>query len=240
MKLLISLCARGGSKGIPGKNVKKLGGRPLIDYSISVAKAFSQLYECKIGLSTDSDEIRDVARKCGVFTTYNRPMHLSGDQAGKVETITDLLIYEEELEGCKFDYVLDLDLTSPLRTLSDLQKAFEVFHEDENSLTLFSVNAAARNPYFNMVEQKENGYFHLVKSKESLSLTRQSAPLVYDLNASFYLYRRSFFDQNLKGVITERSLIFPMPHICFDLDHTIDFEFMEFLIVNDKLDFELL
>jgi CMP-N-acetylneuraminic acid synthetase len=100
------------------------------------------------------------------------------------------------------------------------------------------VNNAARNPYFNMVEQQDDGYYNLVKDKGIIT-GRQSAPKVFDLNASFYFYRRDFFRTSFPSVFTDRSLVYVMPHICFDLDHLIDFVFLEFLLEKGKLDFEL-
>lgn len=90
-----------------------------------------------------------------------------------------------------------------------------------------------------MVEQKENGYYAQVKMPDNNVFTRQSAPQVYDLNASFYFYKRSFFDMGYKGAITDRSLVYKVPHICFDLDHPIDFEIISYLMSNNKLDFLL-
>ena len=90
-----------------------------------------------------------------------------------------------------------------------------------------------------MVEQKENGYFSQVKKLQGNVFTRQAAPKVYDLNASFYIYRRAFFYLGYKDAITDRSLIYNVPHICFDLDHPIDFEIISFLIEKNKLDFSL-
>jgi CMP-N-acetylneuraminic acid synthetase len=87
-----------------------------------------------------------------------------------------------------------------------------------------------------MVEQKENGYFEL--SKKGDFLTRQSANPVFELNASFYFYRREFFNNKIKKVVNERSLIHLMNHICFDLDHPIDFDFLNFLLENNKIDFK--
>ena len=239
MSVLIVICARGGSKGIPGKNIRALAGRPLIDYSIAVARKFAEQHKGVLALSTDSNEIKKVAASCGLLTTYLRPDSLATDTAGKVDTIRDLLLFEEKANKRTFDFVLDLDVTSPLRTLEDLAAAFDLFLKNDAALTLFSVNKAARNPYFNMVEKKDNGFFNLVKMPEGTSLTRQSAPAVYDLNASFYFYRRSFFDTDKKGVITDRSIIYELPHICFDLDHPVDFEFLEYLLLNRKLDFQL-
>lgn len=237
MNVLISICARGGSKGIPGKNIKLLNGRPLICYTIDVAIQFANACNGDIALSTDDRQIKAVAAKCGIVTNYNRPPHLATDIAGKIDVIKDLLHYQEEVMGKTYDYILDLDVTSPLRTISDLQTAFDLIKEDEQAMNLFSVNAAARNPYFNIVEKQENGYYGAVKKGNFL--TRQSAPKVYDMNASFYFYKRFFFENGYSSAVTDRSLIYEMPHICFDLDHSVDFEFLNYLISHNKLEFQL-
>ena len=237
MEILVTLCARGGSKGIPGKNIKFINGVPLLSLSIKHAKEFASIYSADISLSTDDLKIKDVASFYGIETNYTRPVELSGDEVGKIDTIIDLIKSEEKFRDKKYDYILDLDVTSPLRNINDLQIAFQKFGVNDSALNLFSVNLASRNPYFNMVELKENGYFGLIKKGEFL--TRQSAPKVYDLNASFYIYRREFFLQKEPKTISSKSLIYEMPHICFDLDHPIDFEFMEFLMLNKKLGFEL-
>jgi CMP-N,N'-diacetyllegionaminic acid synthase len=240
MSILITICARGGSKGIPGKNIRNLAGRPLIDYSIAIAKKFAENSGGFVALSTESEEIKTLAASCGLNFDYTRPGYLASDTAGKLETLKDLLFFEEKKNAQSFDYLLDLDVTSPLRTIKDLEDGFKIFLQQKEALTLFSVNKAARNPYFNMVEKKSNNFFNLIKTHDEFFLTRQSAPAVYDMNASFYFYRRKFFDMEKTGPITDRSLIYEMPHICFDLDHLIDFEFMEYLIQNNKLDFQLI
>jgi CMP-N-acetylneuraminic acid synthetase len=240
MNILITICARGGSKGIPGKNIKVINGKSLIAYSIDLTKKIESKFKAKVSLSTDDLAIKNVAEANGIFTDYIRPDHLATDGAGKIATIKDLLLYEESLINGKYDFVLDLDVTSPLRTLEDIEKALELMIERQEALNLFSVNHAARNPYFNMVEEKTNGFYSLVKTNPDGSvMTRQSSPKVYDLNASFYWYRRSFFDSGITTAITDKSLIYVMDHICFDLDHPVDFLFMEYLLQNDKLDFEL-
>jgi len=237
MSILVTICARGGSKGIPGKNIRPLNGKPLIAYSIDSAKKFASLHNGTLALSTDSDEIKSAAAAHGLPTDYTRPESLASDTAGKIGVLKDLLLHEEKKKGISYDYLLDLDVTSPLRNVDDLEAAFEIFAADKNALNLFSVNTAARNPYFNMVEQQPNGYYGLVK--RGTFLTRQSAPPVYELNASFYFYRRSFFEQDDLSTISSRSLVYVMPHTCFDLDHPIDFDFMEFLLKSGKLDFSL-
>ena len=237
MNILITICARGGSKGIPGKNIKMLNGKPLIGYTIDIAKRFQEKHgNVEIALSTDSEEIMQVAEQCDLHSDYKRPASLGGDTVGKIDAIKDIVLYTEKTKGVKYDYVLDMDVTSPLRTMQDLEEAFALMEADSNAINLFSVSEAGRSPYFNQVEQKENGYFNKVKDAGTV-LTRQSAPKVYDLNASFYIYRREFFDLGYKGAITDRSLIYLMNHTCFDLDHPIDFEIISFLLENDKLDF---
>tara|TARA_B110000027_G_scaffold133461_1_gene161996 strand:- start:12932 stop:13654 length:723 start_codon:yes stop_codon:yes gene_type:complete len=240
MKILVTICARGGSKGIPGKNIKPIAGKPLIEYTIAIASCLVDKLNAKIGLSTDDIAIKNAAEKVGVFTEYQRPVSLATDTAGKIDTIKDLLLYEESLIDEKYDYVLDLDVTSPLRSLEDLEDSFKILRNNIEALNLFSVNEAARNPYFNMVEENETGFYSIVKTNPNGSLmTRQSAPKVYDMNASFYWYKRNFFNLNINTAITKKSLIYKMNHICFDLDHPIDFLFMEYLLNNNKLDFQL-
>ena len=240
MEILITICARGGSKGIPAKNIKPIAGKPLIAYSIEQAKKLSKKINATITISTDDELIKKTAEKFGVITDYVRPDYLATDAVGKIETIEDILKYEESKANKRFDFVLDLDVTSPLRTIKDLEYAMQLMIDNSEAFNLFSVNKAARNPYFNMVEVNREGYYGLVKTNPNGTvISRQAAPEVYDLNASFYWYRRSFFELGSKSVFTNKSLIYVMDHMCFDLDHAVDFLFMEYLLQNDKLDFEL-
>ncbi len=239
MKGLVTICARGGSKGIPGKNIKLINGKPLINYSLAVAEELSKKYDLDVFLSTDSDEIKSVVKASAfskVNTEYVRPDFLANDTAGKLDAIVDVYQFAENANGVNYDFVIDLDVTSPLRTAEDLAASVELLFNNHEALNLFSVSPANRNPYFNMVEEKENGFYELCKNGQFL--TRQSAPRVFDLNASFYVFKRDFFRENHKTVITDRSLVYEVPHLCFDLDHTIDFEFMSFLLENKKLDFD--
>lgn len=241
MRILITICARGGSKGIPGKNIKELAGKPLIEYSFIVARQFQKKYEpAEIAVSTDSPEIAAVALQSGFELPYTRPEIFATDKAGKIAAIADVLNFYERIKQVRYDYILDLDVTSPLRNLTDLSEAFNLFIDNQEAYNLFSVSAANRNPYFNMVEKRDDGYYHLIKETGLDVLSRQSAPKVFDLNASFYFYRRKFFDLGINSALTEKSLIYEVPHLCFDLDHPIDFEFLSFLIENNKLDFNWL
>jgi len=232
---LVTICARGGSKGLPKKNILPLNKMPLIGYTIKLAKQFANEFKADIALSTDDNEILQVANNFGLDTKYIRPEILATDQTGKLDTIIDLINYEEKINNINYEFFLDLDVSSPLRNINDLRNAFSNFLHVSDSLNMFSVNRASKNPYFNMVEVNRAGFAELVKKGNYL--TRQSAPKVYDLNASFYLYRRSFFFPKIHSVINSKSMIFEIDHLCFDIDHPIDFEFMNFLLENNKLDF---
>ncbi|RYE58036.1 MAG: acylneuraminate cytidylyltransferase family protein, partial [Sphingobacteriales bacterium] len=122
MNILITICARGGSKGIPGKNIRKINGAPLIHYSISTAIKFKNSVpdDVDIALSTDSPEIKDVSRFAGLESDYIRPEHLSTDTAGKVDAIFDVRNFYEAHYKKTYDLILDLDVSSPLRNVDDL------------------------------------------------------------------------------------------------------------------------
>jgi CMP-N,N'-diacetyllegionaminic acid synthase len=239
MKILVTICARGGSKGIPGKNVRVLNGKHLIAYSIQVAQKFCKKYDACLTLSTDSTEIKDVAAKYGLVTEYTRPQDLATDRAGKIITIHDVLLFEEKQKKVSFDYILDLDVTSPLRNLNDLEEAFRMIRENPDALNIFSVSPPNRNPYFNMIEPKNDGYCKLVKDGLVIK-SRQQAPVVYDMNASFYFYRRRFFDEGWETAITNKSMYYLVPHTCFDLDNPIDFTLMELMLREKLLDFDMI
>jgi CMP-N,N'-diacetyllegionaminic acid synthase len=239
MNLLITICARGGSKGIPGKNIKPIAGKPLIAYSIKHAIEFAHIHNADITLSTDSVEILKVASEYNLTTKYIRPENLATDNTGKIAVLRDILNYEEIERSKKYDYVLDLDITSPLRTIEDLEAAFSMLKSNIHALNLYSVSPSHRNPYFNMVEYKDDQFIEISKKMPSDILSRQKAPIVYDVNASFYFYTKSFFKSNLNTATTHKTMIFVVPHICFDLDELIDFEFMTYLIENNKLNFNI-
>lgn len=237
MEILITICARGGSKGVPGKNVRPLMGRPLIHYTISAGKAFAETHGADIGLSTDDRAIADAAMEAGLPTDYMRPPRLATDAAGKIETIHHLLLHFEAAKGKRYDYILDLDVSSPLRTQSDLETGFRMLRDDPYALNLFSVSRAKKNPYYDIVERREDGYYST--SKKGGFLSRQTAPEVFEMNASFYFYRRRFFAEGFDSATTDASLVYVMPHACFDIDYPLDFDFLEFLVSNDRLPFKL-
>src|SRR5262245_50365053 len=136
MKILVTICARGGSKGIPGKNVKSINGKPLIFYTLQLAKQFKGFFSnTDIALSTDDGEIKRLVDSFGIDidTSYTRPEHLASDQAGKIDTIKDILYFSESKNQVKYDMILDLDVTSPLRNLSDLQNSLKMLSENPDA-----------------------------------------------------------------------------------------------------------
>ena len=240
--LLITICARGGSKGIPKKNIKLLDGKHLISYTIRHAYEIKKWFEkersffVKIELSTDTKEIKKVAELYGLKTNYLRPGYLANDTAGKLDVIKDLLIFSEN-HDVSYDYLLDLDVSAPMRTIEDLKKGFDILNSNINAKNLFSVSDASKNPYFNMVEKNKEGFYTLSKTSKNV-LSRQLAPKVFEMNASFYFYKRDFFNQKVIYLFNN-SLIYKMEHESFDLDHLIDFDFLDFLISNNKLTFSI-
>ena len=228
MNLLITVCGRGGSKGIPGKNIKEIGGKPLIAYTIEKALEVAPKLGADVELSTDSEEIRRVAAEWGLTTDYVRPDYLANDTCGKPEAIRDVMLYAEKKYGKRYDYVLDLDITSPLRTEEDILEMVKRIEECPDALTIFSVSPCGRNPYFAMVEEKKNGFYGVVC--DGVYKSRQAAPKVYDMNGSVYVYRREALDCENARAVTPRSLIYEMPHICFDLDEPEDFEYLKWRV----------
>lgn len=231
--ILITICARGGSKGIPGKNIKPVGGKPLLAYTAHAALEYARRHGADIVLSTDSDEIRRVSADAGVPTDYERPGFLANDTCGKPDAIKDALFYAEEHYGRKYSYVVDLDVTSPIRTVGDIEKCVEMLDANPDALTVFSVNPCARNPYFNQVEEGDDGFCHVVLGGRYT--TRQSAPKVYDMNASIYVYRREALDCESPRAVTSRSMVYVMDHICFDLDEPSDYDYLSFLIDTGRI-----
>ena len=240
--LLITICARGGSKGIPKKNIKLLAGKHLISYTIKHANKIKiwfekeQSFSARIELSTDNEEIKKIAELYGLKTNYFRPGFLANDTAGKIDTIKDILVYSENY-SLSFDYILDLDVSAPMRTIKDLKQAFSIINNSPNAKNLFSVSKAKKNPYFNMVEKNKAGFYGLSKVSK-IVLSRQLAPEVFEMNASFYSFKRDFFNQKELHLFNN-ALIYNMDHESFDLDHVIDFDFLEFLISQKKLTFSI-
>lgn len=231
MKILVTVCARGGSKGLPGKNIRPLFGKPLIAHTIELARAWNPA--ARIVVSTDSEEIAQAGRNAGAETPFMRPPELASDTAGKVPVLTHALRESERFFGERYDRILDLDPTSPIRELSDLDRALKCF-ESKRLDVCFSVVKARKNPYFNMVERSKDGAIGLVKPLTGAPTGftgRQAAPEVWDINASIYVYDRDFLLKEPQNLWVGRCEIFEMNAVsAFDIDQERDFVVVEALM----------
>lgn len=229
MKILVVIAARGGSKGVKYKNIRPLSGKPLIGYSIEQALRWGKARH--VVVSTDSHKIRDIARRYGAEAPFIRPKKLAGDNTPKLPVIRHALIESERLFNERYDIVVDLDATAPIRQLKDLDNCLSLFIKKKPT-TLFSVVKAHRNPYFNMVEKKSDGFIKLSKKLPHKVVRRQDAPEVYSMNASIYFYSRKFLIQhNHITPFSKRTAVYIMDDLsAFDIDREIDFRFIDFLI----------
>ena len=172
-KVLCTICARSGSKGVKNKNIKILNGKPLIAYTIKQAKQ-SKLFE-HIVVSTNSDDIANISKKYGAEVFFKRDEKLASNMAGKLEAIKDAFVRSEEYYGTKFDYLIDLDVTSPLRNVDDIKNSFAKFLQNNND-NLITAMPSRRSPYFNIVEVDKNGKVTLSKTINNSITRRQDAP----------------------------------------------------------------
>lgn len=234
--ILISVCARGGSKGIPGKNLKDLNGKPLIDYTLTFIEKLKESLEFDLYFSSDDQQIVNHLIKKGYNVPDIREKKLAKDHTPKIDVIRNALLNAENHFRKSYDYVIDLDVTSPLRNVKDIVEAFAQLKKDQNALNIFSVSRSRKNPYFNMIEKKEDGYFKKVISKDEIT-GRQQTPVVYELNASFYILTKAFLEGDYRKMVTDKSLIYEMPHLCFDIDEPIDFQLMEAVLKNNLFQF---
>jgi len=234
LNILCTICARGGSKGIPRKNIKKLNGKPLIYYTINQAIKWGKAN--KIIVSTEDEEIANISRKYGAEVPFLRPKELATDEAGKLDVIKHAVRYYEDL-GESFDIILDLDPTAPLRSLSDLDNAMNLFLKN-NPNNLYSVCEARKNPYFNMVELDNSFRSHICKKLDKDVLSRQTAPKVYEMNASIYIYEKNFLLQT-NTIHSDNTIVYIMPlERSIDIDSEIDFYFIEYLIKKGIVEIE--
>ncbi len=238
MNILVTVCARGGSKGIPGKNIKPVGGKPLLAYTVEMARKYAEKYGCEIVLSTDSEQIREVGRQYGLHCEYVRPDYLANDTCGKPDAIADAMLWAEQQYNKQYDYVLDLDVTSPIRTMADIETCVDRIVNAPDAKTIFSVNPCGRNPYFNMVQEQGDGYYGVVCGEGGRFKSRQVAPKVYDINGSIYVYRRDSLLCDNPRAVTDKTLIYVMDHVCFDLDEPSDYDYLAYLLDTGKLKIE--
>jgi len=229
MKILCTICARGGSKGVKNKNIKLLNNKPLIGYTIEQAKS-SKLFE-HIVISTDSEQIAEIAQEFGAEYFFKRDKELSNDKAGKLDVIRDAFIRSEKHFNTKFDYLIDLDATAPLRNIEDIINSFQQFIKDKND-NLITAMPSRRSPYFNLVEII-NGKVQLSKKLDKSIVRRQDSPKTYDMNASIYIWKKETI-LNQDTIFLDNTGLYIMPEErSIDIDTELDFKFVEFIMRNN-------
>lgn len=219
MTPLYIIPARGGSKGIPRKNIKELAGRPLIAYSIEAARLAGADDE-HILLSTDDAAIADCARRLGLAVQYMRPAHLATDTAGSREMMLHAMDWARS-QGIEFDCVVLLQPTSPLRTPDDVRCALSLYEANECDMVV-SVVEAASNPYYNCFEtDPSTGLLHVSKG-HGLYTRRQDAPPAWEYNGAVYVIRPASLEAMPLGAFPRR-IPYVMPRErSIDLDTPLD------------------
>jgi len=226
-KVLCTICARGGSKGVKNKNIKAINGKPLIGYTIEQAME-SGLFE-HVVISTDSDDIARISEDFGAEVFFRRSAEMASDTAGKLEVIKDAFVRSEAHFGEKFDYLMDLDATAPLRNVADIHASFEQFLSNDND-NLITAMPSRRSPYFNLVEVGKNGSVYLSKNIEGGIVRRQDAPKSYDMNASIYIWKRDVILSE-SSLFLKKTGLYVMPEErSIDIDNELDYKFVEFLM----------
>lgn len=227
MSRICTICARGGSKGVKNKNIRDLAGKPLIAHTLEQARA-SGLFDL-IAVSSDSPAILDMACNHGADLLVERPTKLATDTAAKLPVIRHCVEEAERISGKRFDVVVDLDATSPLRLVADIQGAVDMLEREKIS-NVITAAPARRSPYFNLVELGEDGVVRLSKPPEKPIVRRQDSPKCFDMNASIYVWQRAaLFDY--PTVFNADTQLFVMPEDrSTDIDNELDFEIVEFLM----------
>ncbi len=227
MKATAFIFARGGSKGLPGKNIRPLNGKPLIVWSIEHALAVKRID--RVIVSTDSDEIAELARQYGAEVPFMRPAELAGDNSPEWLAWRHALNYLRESTGALPEVMVSVPTTAPLRLPIDIENCLDEY-EKGNADMVITVTDAHRSPYFNMVKTNTDGSVGLVNPPQSTIARRQDAPVVYDMatvcyvaNPKFVMTHNSTFEGRVKAVHvpSERAI---------DIDTLLDFQIAECLL----------
>ena len=227
MKTFAFIFARGGSKGVPGKNIRSLGGKPLLAHSIEIAQNINEI--SRIFVSTDDQDIADVGIKYGA-EVINRPTEFAQDDSP--EWLAWLHAVEWlESKGELFDRFVSLPTTSPLRNKGDVIKCLNLL--DKQTDIVVTMTDTSRSPYFNMVS-KEDGYIKLLmESKEGYS-RRQDVPKVYDMTTVAYVTRPNFIKSNEKLFDGRVKAVLVPKERAIDIDDEVDFTVAEILTREER------
>jgi N-acylneuraminate cytidylyltransferase len=229
MKTVAFIFARGGSKGLPGKNLRTIGGKPMIAWSIEHALAVERIG--RVIVSTDSDEIAIIAKQYGAEVPFIRPAHLATDSSPEFLSWRHGLEYLKESVGSIPEIMVSLPATSPLRSVIDINNCLDKYEKTASDVVI-TMTDSHRSPYFNMVSQNSDGTYRLVNSSASTINRRQDAPVVYDMatvcyvvNSEFAMSHDSIFEGRVSGVHvpTNRAI---------DVDTLLDFQIAEMLLSN--------
>ena len=224
MKILVVIPARGGSKGIPRKNIKPFAGKPLIYYTIDTARAI--VPDEDICVSTDDDEIIQVVEDYGLKVPFKRPDKLATDTAGTYEVLLHALDFYEK-QGKYYDVVLLLQNTSPFRTAEHVKEALKLYCSDIDMVV--SVNQTKTNPYYNCFEEDSEGF--LKKTLDNTGfIRRQDAPITYEYNGAIYVINAEQMKKMSLGKFTRRVKYVMDDIHSVDLDNMIDWKFAEFVL----------
>lgn len=225
MKYLVIIPARGGSKGIPHKNIKQLDGKPLIHYTIDVARQVVK--EADICVSTDDPEIIKCVEDYGLKVPFVRPAELATDTAGTYEVLLHALDFYEK-QGRSYDAVLLLQNTSPFRTVENVKGALALYRSDIDMVV--SVKESASNPYYNCFEENEDGFLKKTLEADSKLVRRQDAPVTYEYNGAVYVMNVARLKEMHFGKFT-KIVKYVMDEIhSVDLDTILDWKYAEFVI----------
>lgn len=227
MNVIATICARGGSVGVPRKNIKELNGKPLICYSIEQAKQCDFINE--VYVSTDDEAIATIAQQAGALVPFMRPKTLADDKTSKLDVIQHL-VEQIETNHQKIDVIIDLDVTSPLREVNDIRNCFRLLTPDVD--LVITGYLSNKNPYFNMVELDAGGFVNLSKRSEVLYTSRQTTPKVYAMNASIYIWQRHALNNSLW--VNQHIKLYEMPEErSVDIDTPLDWKLVQ-LLMNEK------
>ena len=227
-KYLAIIPARGGSKGIPGKNIIDVAGRPLIAYSIEVAKLMTENnIAAKAIVSTDSEEIADISKKLGIDVPFLRPAELSGDKAKSIDFLLHALKFYEE-QGEEFDAIILLQPTSPLRTYEDIKEAVEIY-ESSGAQSLISVY---QEDYIcDLVSYHKDGDFGVpLDDRHNKGVRRQEHNKLFIRNGAIYISDTGLLQkENL--IISDKPALYVMPKSkSVNLDTTEDLELLRWIL----------
>lgn len=223
MKILVIIPARGGSKGIPHKNIKPLNGKPLIYYTIDCARAICD--DSDICVSTDDDEIIKVVEDYGLKVPFKRPDALATDTAGTYEVLLHALNYYEQ-QGNHYDVVILLQNTSPFRTAEHVKEALKLYSADVDMVV--SVKECPANPYYCVFEEDVNGFLHVCKGDGNI-FRRQDAPKVYEYNGAIYIMNAETLKTTHMHRMQKRVKYVMDENSSFDLDTMWDWQMAEMM-----------